>query len=126
MVRDEATGLIWTADNVSAERLNFADAEKAVAKLNASRFGGYADWRLPTITELLTLVDYTRHNPAIDTDAFRNAKPNAYWSSSPDASSPEGYAWVVGFHYGYSSYAHRNHLAFVRAVRSAAPASAGQ
>ena len=60
MVRDEGTGLVWTADNVSPERLTFAGAEKAIVAMNAARFGGYDDWRLPTITELLTLVDYTR------------------------------------------------------------------
>ncbi|MDR3389891.1 MAG: DUF1566 domain-containing protein [Rudaea sp.] len=126
MVRDEGTGLVWTADNVSPERLTFADAKKAIVAMNAARFGGYDDWRLPTITELLTLVDYTRHNPAIDTDVFRNAKPNWYWSSSPGASSPADYAWGVGFGNGFSGYDHRSNDAFVRAVRSVSPASAGQ
>lgn len=104
----------------SPDRLNFKDAESYCKALTT---GGHTDWRLPTIQELLSLVDYTRHDPAIDTDKFPDTKSNWYWSSSPYASSPAYYAWIVHFHHGHAYYDRRDHTAFVRAVRSVATAS---
>jgi hypothetical protein len=59
-VRDGVTGLIWQAspetngDGVldSADKLTWAQAQERPAALNSEAFGGYADWRLPTIKEL--------------------------------------------------------------------------
>ena len=44
-------------------------------------------------------------------------------SSSPDASAPAGFAWIVNFNNGNADYNNRDNTAFVRAVRSVAPAS---
>ena len=44
-------------------------------------------------------------------------------SSSPDASAPADYAWIVNFNNGNADYNNRDNTAFVRAVRSVAPAS---
>lgn len=104
----------------SPDRLNFKDAE---AYCKALTTAGHTDWRLPTIQELLSLVDYTRHDPAIDDALFPDTKSTYYWSSSPDASSPADYAWIVAFGDGHAYYYDRDHTAFVRAVRSVAPAS---
>jgi len=52
----------------------------------------YTDWRLPTIQELFTLVDYSRCNPAIDTTIFPNTEASSYWSSTAYAHNPN-YAW---------------------------------
>lgn len=104
----------------SPDRLNFKDAE---AYCKALTTGGHTDWRLPTIQELLSLVDYTRHDPAIDVAQFPDTKSNWYWSSSPDASAPADYAWFVYFVFGDAYCNYRDDTAFVRAVRSVAPAS---
>ena len=111
--------LLWHTAT-SRDRLKHKDAEAYCAAL---RTAGHADWRLPTIQELLSLVDYTRHDPAIDTDKFPDTQSNWYWSSSPDASSPADYAWFVYFNYGAAACGDRDGTAFVRAVRSVAPAS---
>lgn len=102
----------------SPDRLNFKDAE---AYCKALTTGGHKDWRLPTIQELLSLVDYTRFDPAIDIAQFPDTKSTYYWSSSPGASSPADSAWLVGFDGGYAGYYYRGLTAFVRAVRSVAP-----
>lgn len=104
----------------SPDRLNFKDAESYCKALTT---GSHTDWRLPTIQELLSLVDYTRFDPAIDITQFPDTKSTWYWSSSPDASAPADSAWIVYFGYGGSYYYPRVLAAFVRAVRSVVPAS---
>ena len=59
----------------------------------------YSDFRLPTIQELLTLVDYSKRNPA---STFGIAS-RSYWSSTISVSSTLS-AWYVDFYFGYTSY----------------------
>ena len=72
-------------------------------------------WRVPTIKELQTLVDYSERNPAMSKDCpFRNT--DFYWSSTTYASGP-GSAWGVDFNGGhvYSDSKYGN--GYVRCVR---------
>jgi hypothetical protein len=44
--------------------------------------GGNLQWRLPSINELETLVDCSRHNPALpDGNPFTHVR-DGYWSST--------------------------------------------
>ncbi|MHB8815450.1 MAG: Lcl C-terminal domain-containing protein [Steroidobacteraceae bacterium] len=111
-VHDALTGLVWTRETLAGARRKWADAKQAAADC---RIGGFTDWRLPTIKELLSIVDYERSEPAID-QAFQ-CESAWYWSSTPYASSPSDCAWLVGFDYGLSSWYNRSYEGFVRAVR---------
>jgi hypothetical protein len=112
-VRDTKTSLIWTRDTIEGGRLSWEKAKEAAA---AVRIGGHSDWRLPTIKELLTLVDYDRsESPAID-PTFK-CEAAWYWTSTPVASSPGGCAWLVGFDYGSAFWGDQGGSGFVRAVR---------
>lgn len=112
-VYDKLTGLEWTKSNVGEKPLKWADAKAAA---EAVRIGGHTDWRLPTVRELLTLVDYERHNPAIN-PVFK-CDSAWYWTSTVAASSPSGCAWLVNFSHGSSSWASRSDGYPVRAVRA--------
>src|SRR5579862_2012720 len=101
-VRDTTTGLTWSRGNIGGKPLNWADAKKACESLT---LGSHDDWRLPTVRELLTLVDYERSQPAID-PVFQ-CESSWYWTSTPAASSPSGYAWVVDFGLGNSGWGSR-------------------
>jgi hypothetical protein len=68
----EIGALTW--DVRETDELTFAEAEAHIAKLNAESYGGFTDWRLPTRVELLTLVDDTKWNPAIDTEKFPDCR----------------------------------------------------
>ncbi len=108
VVRDHQTGLEWTRKNVSKERLSWDDAKAACEKLGNG-------WRMPEIRELLSLVDYERKEPAIDTSVFE-CDSAWYWSATNYA-PVSGCAWVVLFGHGNSYGGNRLHGGFVRAVR---------
>lgn len=118
IVRDTATGLMWAV--AFSDPLDYAEAEKYVAELNAKKHCGFDDWRLPTRVELLTLGDDTRYAPAIDTDAFPGTPSEWFWTGTDYAGDKNMYAWAVGFGVGHiHTFGHSNSYR-VRAVRSAA------
>lgn len=114
-VIDHATGLMWTADDVGSGNVTWVDADAAA---KAVTLGGFTDWRLPTRHELLSLVDDTRCNPAINIAAFPSCRSTWYWTGTASAPSPGSYAWFVGFRGGASYGNNRGGVARVRAVRS--------
>lgn len=116
-VTDTQTGLTWSRNDVGDGDLEFAEAEAAIAKLNAETFAGQADWRLPTVHELFGLVDLTRTGPAIDVEAFPTCARDWYWTGTPHAWSPSACAWAVGFYLGVAYNFHRGYGCRVRAVR---------
>jgi hypothetical protein len=64
-----------------------------------------APYRLPAISELQTLVDSSRSNPAIDTTFFSDTGSDIYRSSSPVAAVDlEGYYWYVDFSNGSADF----------------------
>lgn len=98
IVTDETTGLMWQddADAVSV-RKTWANAKNYCQN---KTLGGYSDWRLPTIKELATIVDYGRDNPATD-PVFQNANSMEYWSSTTFYFNTD-LAWSISFYYGHA------------------------
>lgn len=84
--------LEWQAD-VPDQKMTWAEAKEYAASLGDG-------WRLPTRTELLTLVDDTKHNPACS--AFPDCPSECFWTSTPWAGS-SSYAWSVLFDFGFST-----------------------
>ena len=136
MVRDNVTGLIWemkTNDGTIHDKGNTytwydptdpspgsqsddTDTKYFIDVLNISNFGGYSDWRMPTIKELGTIVNYNFPGLTINTNYFPNTQAAFYWSS-PTYASYTNFAWGVYFYYGSSSYSDKNAYYYVRAVR---------
>lgn len=60
------------------------DTESFVNAVNAQGLCGFNDWRMPTMPELIGIVDMGRLNPSIDTQFFPNVGTNRFfWSGSP-------------------------------------------
>lgn len=56
IIHDENSGLVWQQGG-SEQPIESYKAEVYVAKLNQINFGGYSDWRLPTLEEAMTLME---------------------------------------------------------------------
>jgi hypothetical protein len=121
-VYDKSTDLTWSRAVLPAGRLNWKAAQAAVKQYDLL---GQSDWRVPTRVELLTLVDDTRHGPAIDTRFFPECESTWHWTSTPAAYSPGDYACVVGFSNGGSNWNDQGYECFVRAVRAGQSLSFG-
>ena len=68
--------------------------------------GGYG-WRLPTPKELLSIVDNSKYDPAINTDYFPGTNDEWFWTSADFAStadSDQNKAWFVRFDKGFLSH----------------------
>jgi len=80
--------------------------------------GGQTDWRMPNVKELLSLVDYSKYNPSIDTAYFPGSMSKEYWSSTTHEYN-SNYAWEVNFQSGDVTLLHEKATKYpsVRCVR---------
>jgi hypothetical protein len=93
--------------------VNHADAMRAAG---AVKLLGASDWRAPTIQERLSIVDYARIDPALDTDYFDGS---SVWEwTGTIAAAPSEYAWVVNSDGGLSYRYPQSGRGYVRAVRA--------
>ncbi len=112
MVADDATGLTWQQPSPANDKANWNDA---VLKCVALNLGGQTDWRLPTLAELNTLIDFTKSNPATS-NLLQTNVTLAYWSATPLANGT-GNAWSVSFVIGTQQPAQMTTMNHVRCVR---------
>ncbi len=107
IIKDNLTNLFWQKCSAgqsgancatgSAGTYTWANAKAYCAGLSLEG----KTWRLPEITELLTLTDLSRTNPAINTGFFPATAADWYWSNTVVAGDPSD-SWDVDFYYGYS------------------------
>jgi len=100
---DNKTGLEWYLDSIGP--LTWFDAMRW--------HSSDTKWRVPTVEELLTLVDYELTNPAT---AIPDMKASIYWSSTPNPYFMRN-AWSVYFYNGYDSNSYKGYSYYIRAVR---------
>lgn len=82
MVKDDVTNLIWERKTISNKDQTYTwDDAKAYAESLA--LDGNSGWRLPTIRELLTIIDFAKSTaPAVNADYFPNISKSLYWTST--------------------------------------------
>ncbi len=114
-VSDNLTGLVWLKDANCTDTvggvarggglLNWPSAlawsrNLASGKCGLSDNSAPGDWRLPNIVELRSLIDYSRHDPAVPAGhPFINVRAIWYWSSTTNPVYAAG-AYNVGMSRG--------------------------
>lgn len=149
-VTDDFTGLMWRrcvlgmsgseCATGSAQSYTWQTALQAVATVNADPAETYADWRLPNIKELASIVEMQCHSPASNLTIFpetpmvanyNTADPqqvtvydSLLWSATPSSiynsaapSTGRALAWGVNFIDGGIVRADKSSTGFVRLVR---------
>ena len=114
-VTDLNTTLMWQQSDDGTERTWQGAIDYCAALTFPS--GGYSDWRLPDRRELMSIVDFGRVSPSVDTTYFPSCRSSYYWSSSPNV-NPSVYAWYVYFYYGHVTKHYKTNTYSVRCVRA--------
>jgi serine/threonine-protein kinase len=113
-VTDRATGLMWQQAG-SDYPVTWHEAHEYVTRLNEKRFAARADWRLPTVNELMSLLtDVPKAGDLCIEPIF---DPTERWLWSSDRCSFVA-AWYVSVDMGYVSWQDFTCYYYVRAVCS--------
>jgi hypothetical protein len=91
---DSLSGLMWERSPIPTMFL----VGDAAASCAALRTANYADWRLPTIVELVSIVRYDVTPPL----GSLLGPATLYWSATPSATAP-GQMWTIDFATGDST-----------------------
>lgn len=126
-VTHQKTGLMWQRCSIG-QTWNGASCTGSALTMSynsaltqTSTLAGYSDWRLPTLSELKTIVEYKSYSPAINSTLFPNTSTDYFWSASVYAGNSIS-AWMIGFEYGtdFNTYKSDNYKArLVRGTWSA-------
>ncbi|MBF0468922.1 MAG: DUF1566 domain-containing protein, partial [Desulfamplus sp.] len=112
-IKDMATNLIWQQSG-SRHPMPWHQTQSYIQTLNESRFGGYQDWRMPTINEILSLV-----RPLSDDDFCMESmfSPDQKWLWSGDTRSKKS-VWTVDAQMGFVTCSDLFDYNFVKGVCS--------
>lgn len=112
-VTDQVTGLVWQKSDDDSKK-NWNEAWDYCQNLEMPP-GLWTDWRLPSIDELMSIVDYGAHFPAINS-VFWGTEPLHYWSADTVPDNMPG-AWTVNFQTGIVDIQSKSANWYVRCVR---------
>ena len=109
---DVATGLMWQKGG-SSSPVTFENAQQYVRDINNDNFGGFNDWRLPTVEEAMSLMEPQAHEDLHISSEFERGI-NFIWTS--DKASDER-IWMLYFYDGMLGLEKDEFNAWVRVVR---------
>ncbi len=119
---DHSTGLVWkscseglhgpTCGSGSSLHSNRSLAANACSALNNVHAGaGYAgrtDWRIPTVKELYTIMNYDGQSPTGFLASFPGMLASSYWTSNMVPPPIVDFFWAPGFNRGRVNFTHVN------------------
>ena len=116
---DNLTGLMWAKDSTSLVLPNGWDAA-VIGPVSFQNLCGFADWRLPNINELQSLVNADQPNNALwllsQGFLFPLLGNLIYWSSTTWAEAPSD-AWIIDIVDGSIWLSAKNTVYYVWPVR---------
>jgi hypothetical protein len=110
-VTDNWTSLAW--QKMVSGTYTWQEATTYCSTLN---LGGHTDWRVPTLIEVVSILDLGFNGPSINQTFFPGTSASTYWSSTPVAGTPTS-AWGVWFGSGATERDAMTSSQSVRCVR---------
>ncbi|MDR7121203.1 DUF1566 domain-containing protein [Rheinheimera soli] len=125
-VLDTTTKLMWSRclvgqswDSSSRSCTGTAqqlDWSEALLDAQRSTLAGYGTWRLPNAKEVLTLIERSCVDPAINLTAFPASNSENIWTSTTMITQPER-AWAIAMYSGKNNTKEKITRLYVRLVR---------
>lgn len=125
-VLDKTTNLLWSRCLVgqswdsssssctgTAQQLNWSEA---LLESKRNNLAGYSTWRLPNAKEVLTLIERSCVDPAINLVAFPASNSENIWTGTTVVNQP-GRAWAIAMYSGKNNTKEKNIRLYVRYVR---------
>ncbi len=114
VVIDHTTELMWHQAG-SLEYFNYKKANKWLKKINKKSYAGFNDWRLPTLEEASSLLEFGAKSAKFIHTIFDEKQ----WGTWTGDRSDKGLVWIVTYVNGTISQVQAgNPATFVRPVRS--------
>ena len=113
-VTDRSSSLVWQQAG-SDHPVSWYEAHEYIEQLNQLRFAGRANWRLPTVNELLSLITEVPRAPDLCVEPIFDQDQRWLWSSDRRSFVA---AWYVSLDLGYVWWQDFTCYYFVRAVSS--------
>lgn len=82
VILDRATDLMWEQRG-SPNSIDFPAAKEYIRKLNADKFAGFIDWRLPTLEEAMSLMESKQLNENLHIDPLFSRTQQYIWTVDP-------------------------------------------
>jgi hypothetical protein len=116
VIIDHATGLMWQKAG-SSDSMRYEQAVKRIEGMNFWEYAGYNDWRLPTIPELMSLLESKEQSNDLHINPIFDETQKWCWSADRVSGSSSA-VWYVRFNLGDVDGDIVGYNDYVRAVRS--------
>jgi hypothetical protein len=97
VVMDYPAGLVWYNEK-SPGNMDFKKAEKWIKDLNQQEYGGYSDWRIPTLEEAASLLRKRQNKQGLYVERTFSGNQKIIWTQDRFSANS---LWVVNFDKGW-------------------------
>lgn len=109
---DHTAGLMWY-DGRSSDAMNIKNAERWIESLNIKEYGGYSDWRFPTLEEAASLLRKEKNKDKLHIDPDFSGYHESTWtkdtfSTKYNEDGEINMFWIIRFDSGkiQTSFSH--------------------
>lgn len=129
VVIDFTTGLMWY-DGKTSKKMNFSKAKEWVKELNHQNYGGYNDWRFPSLEEAASLLSNKKNQRGLYLDPIFLGRQAKIWTRDFGSKKViflgETILWVVSFDSGRLELSSTKNELQVLPVRSLVGGTSGE